>query len=311
MKKQVVLTVLVLIAFTASAPLMGQRPPDRPRGPYLGQTPPGLVPEPFAKDLIAAGDDAGCCGFALGGTVFLGQKFREGRCRTFIMRRGKDGWSAPELIPFWETMAHNGDFVISSDDKTMLYQVRTDPGSGPPSQIWRVEITESGWGERTPLPAPVNGQDFESYASDTTGGTLCFFSRRPGGKGRFDLYASALKAGGYADPVNLAALNSEYDEWDPFIAPDGSYLIFCSTRPGGLGRDDLYIAFRQADGEWSPAVNMGREVNSAGSENRPWASRDGRYFFFTSTRDGNRRTFWVQAGFLERFRAVDAGGRVI
>jgi hypothetical protein len=306
MKNRVVPVVLVFLAVAAGVQTAGQQPPVRPRGPYLGQTPPGLVPEPFAKDLITAGEDVGCCGFARGGTVFVGQEFREGRCRTFIMRQGKGGWSAPELIPFWETMAQNGDFVISSDDKTMLYQVRKDPGSGPTSQIWRVEITETGWGERSPFPAPVNGRDFESYASDTSGGTLYFFSLRPGGKGRFDLYSSDLKDGIYGDPVNLAALNSAYDEWDPFIAPDGSYLIFCSTKPEGLGRDDLYIAFRQPGGEWGPAVNMGSAVNSAGSENRPFVSRDGRYFFFTSTRNGSRDTFWVRAEFLKQFRKPSA-----
>lgn len=294
--------VLILLALAAGVQTAGQQPPARPRGPYLGQTPPGLVPVPFAKELIATGEDAGSCGFARGGTVFLGQRFREGRCRTFIMRLGKGGWSAPELIPFWETMAQNGDFVISSDDKTMLYQVRVDPGSGPLSQIWRVEITETGWGKPSPFPAPVNGRDFESYASDTSGGTLYFFSRRPGGKGRFDLYRSDLEDGIYGDPVNLATLNTPYDEWDPFVAPDGSFLIFCSTKPEGLGRDDLYITFRQARGEWGPAVNMGPEVNSAGSENRPSVSRDGKYFFFTSTRNGGRDTFWVRAEFLERFK---------
>lgn len=308
MKSRCVLPVLVLLAFAAAVHSTGQPTPARLRGPYLGQTPPGLVPEPFAPGVITTGEDEGSSGFARGGTVFLFQKFRQGRCRTFIMRRTDGGWQAPDLIPFWETMAHNGDFVISSDDKTMLYQVRTDPGSGPPSQIWRVEIAESGWGERRPFPAPVNGQYFESYASDTTGGTLYFFSRRPGGKGRFDLYMSDLNEGAYADPVNLAALNTSYDEWDPFVAPDGSFLIFCSTKPEGLGQDDLYIAFRQAGGEWGPAVNMGREVNSSGSENRPFVSRDGRYFFFTSTRNGSRDTFWVRAEFLDRFKK-QAGGR--
>jgi hypothetical protein len=302
MKNRGVPLVLVLLALAAGFRTAGQQPPDRPQGAYFGQTPPGLVPEPFAKDLITAGEDAGCCGFARGGTVFLCQKFREGRCRTFIMRRGKGGWSVPELVPFWETMAQNGDFVISSDDKTMLYQVRTDPGSGPLSQIWRVEITETGWGKPSPFPAPVNGQDFESYASDTSVGTLYFFSRRQGGKGRFDLYRSDLKDGVYGDPVNLAPLNTQYDEWDPFIASDGSFLIFCSTKPEGLGRDDLYITFRQSGGGWGPAVNMGPEVNSTGSENRPFVSRDGKYFFFTSTRNGRRDTYWVRTEFLDRFK---------
>jgi Tol biopolymer transport system component len=46
----------------------------------------------------------------------------------------------------------------------------------------------------------------------------------------------------------------------------------------------------------------GEEVNSAGSENRPCVTRDGKYFFFTSTRDGSRDVFWVDARYLDRFR---------
>jgi hypothetical protein len=304
MRDRRMLALLAFLALATGFEAAGRQPPTPGplRGPYLGQAPPGMTPAPFAPGLVTTGEDEGSSGFARGGTVFLFQKFREGRCRTFVMRRENGVWSAPELIPFWESMAENGDFVISSDDRTMLYQVRRDPGAGPPSQIWRVEITGSGWGERRPLPAPVNSQDFESYASDTSDGTLYFFSGRPGGKGRFDLYASAFRDGGYADPVNLEALNTAYDEWDPFVAPDESYLIFCSTRPEGLGRDDIYISFKGEDGRWGPPANLGPEINSAGSENRPWVSRDGKYFFFTSTRRGSREVFWVRAGYLDRFR---------
>jgi hypothetical protein len=82
------------------------------------------------------------------------------------------------------------------------------------------------------LPEPVNTPHFESYASDTAAGTLYFFSRRPGGKGRSDLWRCAGSGGKYAEAVNLEPLNTEYEEWDPFIAPDESYLIFCSTQGG-------------------------------------------------------------------------------
>jgi len=218
------------------------------------------------------------------------------------MRLRDGAWTAPELIPFWETMAENGDFVFSSDDKTMLYQVRTGVGPSTISHIWRAEVTETGWGEQTPLPEPVNTPHFESFASDTADGTLYFFSRRPGGKGRSDLWRCALSGRAYADAVNLESLNTEFEEWDPFVAPDESYVIFCSTKPGGLGRDDLYIAFKARDGSWGPPVNLGPEVNSSGSENRPWVSRDGKYFFFTSTRNGSRDTFWVKAEYLDRFK---------
>jgi len=302
MPKNLILSILAF--FISTIGLAPGDPQDFPRleGPYLGQRPPDLTPRLFAPGIITTGDEEGNCGFARNGLVFLFQKFRGGRCHTYIMRL-KDGfWTAPELIPFWETMAENGDFVFSSDDRTMLYQVRSKTATGAISHIWRAEVTDTGWGERSPFPEPINTPHFESFASDTAGGTLYFFSRRPGGKGRSDLYRCALADGKYGDAVNVSALNTEYDEWDPFVAPDESYLVFCSTMPGGLGRDDLYISFRAEDGNWGPPVNMGEEVNSSGSENRPCVTRDGRYFFFTSTRGGSRDTYWVRAEYLDRFR---------
>jgi hypothetical protein len=300
---------IAAFAFSIVAVIGGfaQNAQDRPAfprlaGPYLGQTPPGPTPRPFAPGIITTETEEGSSGFALNGTVFLFQKFLDHRCHTYIMRL-KDGvWSAPELIPFWETMAENGDFVVSSDDRTMLYQVRTGVGPATVSHIWRAEIAPAGWGDQTPLPEPVNTPFFESYASDTADGTLYFFSRRPGGKGGFDLYRSPRRGGGYADPINLETLNTAANEWDPFVAPDESYLLFCSTKPGGLGGDDIYISFRSSSGAWGAPVHLGDEVNSPGSENRPYVTLDGKYFFFTSTRNGSRDTFWVRARYLNQFR---------
>ncbi len=301
MKTRRVLSFVALLALACGIDASAQSFP-RLEGPYLGQKPPGPTPQPFAPGIVTTDGEEGCAGFAREGKVFVFQRFLDGRCHTYITRL-KDGvWTAPELIPFWETMAENGDFVFSSDDKTMLYQVRTKAATGPISHVWRAEVTDTGWGEQAPLPSPVNTQYFESYASDTTDGTLYFFSRRPGGKGQFDLYRSAFESGTYADPVNLGPLNTEFNEWDPFVAPDESYLIFCSMKPGGLGRDDLYISFKGTDGRWGPPVNLGEKINSPGSENRPCVTRDGKYFFFTSTRNGSRDVFWVEAGYFERFR---------
>jgi hypothetical protein len=301
MKAPSFMRLVVLLVLSAGAATPAQEFP-RLQGPYLGQDPPGMTPEVFAPGIISTREEEGGSGFAREGTAFLFQRFVEGRCHTYITRLRDGVWTKPELIPFWETMAANGDFVFSSDDRTMFYQVRTGTGPSTISHVWRAQVTDTGWGEQTPLPGPVNTPHFESFASDSAGGTLYFFSRRPEGKGRFDLWRCARSGGTYAEAVNLESLNTEYDEWDPFIAPDESYLIFCSTRPGGLGRDDLYISFRDRDGTWGPPVGLGPDVNSSGSENRPWVSRDGRYFFFTSTRDGSRDTFWVKAAYLERFR---------
>jgi hypothetical protein len=302
MGKARISAVLVTLALIVGIGASGRQGFPRLQGPYLGQKPPGMTPQPFAPGVITTDEEEGSSGFARNGTVFLFQKFLKNRCHTFITRHMNDAWTAPELVPFWETMVHNGDFVFSCDDRTLLYQVKSETEAGLVSNIWRVELTETGWGERNPLPPPVNTGYDESFASDAADGALYFFSRRAGGKGQSDLYMCPFKDGGYANAVNLESLNTEYHEWDPFIAPDKSYLLFCSTKPGGFGRDDIYVSFKGEDGRWGPSVNLGGEVNSPGSENRPYVTRDGRYFFFTSTRKGSRDVFWVRAEYLDRFR---------
>ena len=90
-----------------------------------------------------------------------------------------------------------------------------------------------------------------------------------------------------------------YDH-DPFIAPDGSYLIWCSDRPGVLGENDLFVSFRTEDGSWTAPLNLGEGVNTAADETRPYVTPDGRFLFFNSTVAGSRDIFWVDASvFLE------------
>jgi len=298
-------SLLLLVGFAlAVAPLAAEDPP-RLVGPYLGQEPPGTEPRLFAPGIIVDDSSEGSSGFALGGTVFLYQKFLDRRCHTYVMRLRDGRWTAPERIPFWETLVHNGDFAVSSDDKTLLYQVKTEVSGRLVSNIWRVEIEPDGWGERAALPAPVNTEHDESFASESLEKGLYFFSRRPGGLGGSDLYVSRPDRGTYSEPENLTALNTEHDEWDPFIAPDESYLIFGSTRPEGLGMDDLYVSFRDPDGRWSEPVSLGPSINSPRSENRPSVTADGKYLFFTSSRRGNRDVYWVSTKLLAGLRRPD------
>ena len=202
-----------------------------------------MTPRPFAPGIITTDDEEGSSGFARSGTVFLFQKFRDRRCHTYITRLVDGVWTAPELIPFWETMVHNGDFVISSDDRTMLYQVKKEADPLLRSDLWRAEITETGWREGTPLPSPVNTADNdESYASDTAAGDLYFFSNRPGGKGRFDLYACPFKDGAYGEAVNLEFPEHGISGMGPVRRPGRELSPLLLHQAGRVGRGrPLYL----------------------------------------------------------------------
>jgi len=65
-----------------------------------------------------------------------------------------------------------------------------------------------------------------------------------------------------------------------------------------MGKSDLYISLNRG-GQWRPPRNLGPVVNSAASEVCPTVSPDGRYLFFTSTREGGRpRIYQIDIGVL-------------
>ena len=96
-------------------------------------------------------------------------------------------------------------------------------------------------------------------------------------------------------------INTEHDEYDLFIAPDESYLIFSSDRPGGFGNVDLYISYKKGDGTWTEPKNMGRNINSGGAV-FPSVTDDGRFLFFQSRRGGNGDIYWVDAKIIEELK---------
>jgi hypothetical protein len=59
----------------------------------------------------------------------------------------------------------------------------------------------------------------------------------------------------------------------------------CSTRAGGYGAHDIWMA-RKEGGTWQPAENLGGTVNTYSNEQPCWVSADGRILVFTSDRAG-------------------------
>lgn len=122
-----------------------------------------------------------------------------------------------------------------------------------------------------------------------------------------DIYRSRFINGAYTIPENLGGkVNTHYWEGDVCVAPDESFLIVsCWKRPDSRGASDLYISFRDNNGEWSGLKNMGEPVNSDHEENCPTLSADEKYFFFNRrnaiTRESN--IYWVDAKIICEIKA--------
>jgi len=290
------------------------------RGPYMGQEA-ALAPEIFLPGKISSGADEGCSIFYGEARSFL---WRTDRSRDVLLMllEDRDGrWQPPRPVGLFEdgsdvqnfTLAPSGDLIYATSEKKVS-------GAGG-SNIWAVQFEAGEWQEPHLLSPSVNSDWNEVYASATRDGDLYFSRSNPADIDEVDLYYAASKNGSLETAVRLRSpLNSPSPDYDPFIAADGSYLIFSSRRLGGHGEGDLYISYRQEDGNWRAPHNLGPGINSSAEERNPSVTSDGLYFFFTSNRieeprlppgvpparsmpgNGSRDIYWIKAGFIESGR---------
>jgi len=103
-------------------------------------------------------------------------------------------------------------------------------------------------------------------------------------EGGCDIYRASYVSGEIFDVERIPNnLNSEKWDSQPSITCDGKVLFFSSTREGGYGGSDIYFSKLEDDGTWSYAENLGPLINSAGDEEAPFISSDGKTLYFTST----------------------------
>lgn len=278
-------------------------------GPYLGQRPPGMNPEVFALGIVSKGEYVLNAVFSPDGQEFYFSTLEQDKGYTINWMRQQGGvWTKSQIAPFSGQYSEADPFITPEGKKLFFPSNRPLTEGEEPLEkynIWLMEKTPSGWGDALCLDPPINTvEGMEIYPTVATDGTLYFSSDRKGGKGSSDIYTAEFRGGRYAQPKNLgSSINTEYREFDAFIAPDQSYLVFSSAgRPEGFGSSDLYISFRKGDKEWTPAKNLEKKFNTNASEFTPIVSPDGKYFFFTSTRLGQGDLFWVDARTLSTYR---------
>jgi len=132
----------------------------------------------------------------------------------------------------------------------------------------------------------INSTALEYLPSLTVDGNKMIFNRRINGDE--DFYESDKKNGQWQPAKPIAGkLNTNFNEGAQNISQDGEWLIFTGCNyPEGFGSCDLYISYKNKNGEWSEAENIGRNLNTDAWETAPSLSPDKRDLYFSSTRAG-------------------------
>ena len=192
-----------------------------------------------------------------------------------------------------------------SSDGLSLYFASNRPNSHEKENfdIYFVERThvDSVWSAAKNLGSPINTEGDEFYPAIAKSGNIYFTAVKEKDQGRDDIYMSKWNGDGYSEPQSLdTTINSKGYEYNCFIAPDESYIIFGGyQRSDGFGSGDLYKSTRKADGSWEVAKNMGDKINSSAMDYCPYVDSKGNLYF--TSRRSNPTTSEITNNFeLER-----------
>ncbi|WP_394974914.1 ankyrin repeat domain-containing protein [uncultured Croceitalea sp.] len=275
------------------------------KGPFMGQEPPGNTARVFASNFISTEEYEFGSVFNADGTEFYYGVDTGGKSEIRYAELKDNKWSSPRILLSHEEYGYNDPFL--SPDENRLYFISNQAMDGIGEQkdidIWYVNRTENGWSKPINAGPNINTSSEEYYISFTNKGTMYFATDAYSDESNknHDIYYSKFVNGEFQKAMRLGdAINTDAYEADVFVAPDETYLIFCAQRREGLGRGDLYISFKKADGSWSTAANMGNKINTEGHELCPFVTQDGKYFFYTSKQD----IYWISTEIIAELKAT-------
>lgn len=256
----------------------------------MGQQPPGMVAEPFAPGLISKK------GWELDGVFAPGMKEFY-----FALDRATDGESfKPRVIGFrqennvWKKYTEFrrfGEVVFSPDGNRMHmakgYKDRVGDRWSKPKSIGPM-FNRKDRGIMRLSASAKETYVFDDYKSGDV------------------IRISTIKDGVRQEPQKMGPeINTGKWTAHPFIAADESYLIWDSEREEGYGKTDIYISFKQKDGSWGSAINMGEGINSDKDDFYASVTPDGKYILFNRTISKeplNIDIYWVDAKIIDELR---------
>ena len=259
---------------------------------YFNQIPPGDTAKIFASGIISLDSrretkivfspDGRECLMAIG---------EAGTRKILYAKQDSLHWS--EFVPAdFITNDRAQEPFFSPDSHSVFFTSR--------AKIYLSTRINKAWTTPIKLGSPINSDSEEYHPTVSLNRTLYFCSKRDG---EYYIYRSKYESGKYSAIEKLdTTINSHYGAWDPYIAPDESYVIFTSVHPDGFGMQDQYISFYNINGTWSSPKNLGSSINTNKIEYGSYISPDKKYYFFSRPSgwkpNDSADIYWIKADFI-------------
>ncbi len=186
----------------------------------------------------------------------------------------------------------NEYFPSTTADESMIYFTRNTRGnediwvSSSQNNIWNIaKLVDEPLIEGDNTYVSINSDVNDGAHTISPSGKHLFFTscNRPNSFGSCDLFVAKKNGNEWGKPRMLPKnINTKAWETQPCISADGKTIYFVSNKEGGSGRGDIYSTQLNKDGTFSEPQNLGSEINTPGSEDKPFLHPDGTTLYFTS-----------------------------
>ena len=112
------------------------------------------------------------------------------------------------------------------------------------------------------------------------------FIRDSVGKSTINLFKASLVNGAWEIVSELPFNSANHNTGGPAVSLDGTRLYFSSNMEGSLGGSDIWYVTINTDGSYGSPVNLGKEINTEGSEMFPYISSKNTLYFSSNGHPG-------------------------
>lgn len=180
------------------------------------------------------------------------------------------------------------DYVpaISADESIMIFTSRRPGGASDDKyldnmffeDIYIARKNGDAWGYPQNI-TEINSISHDAAISVSPDGSLLFLYKD---EGSGDIYTSEYGSDGkWSVPKPFKEVNSKHRENHICSNFDETMMFFSSDRPGGKGKEDIYMIKKEGSG-WSKPELLPENINTEMDEDGPFMAHDGKTLYFSS-----------------------------
>ena len=308
--KKILIALIVVLPFYLSAQTLQNFPVLT--GEYLGQKTPDTIPEIFAKDIVSDstwyehsqlaispnGDEIYWSAFSKKYLLPDGK----GKSEVIFYSKVENGkWTKPTLAEFvTDYITYGNGSPVFSPDGNGIYFNSKRPGGLGGSDVWYVERENKKWSTPVNIGAPVNNENANWSPSFSNNETAYCVETDPNNPNpRPVRYVYRNKS--FVDSSIVKIHPDFYPYYSITVSQDEDYMIFSGYHYLGISALDLYICYKDEQGNWGYPIMLRDHISTETVERFPVVSPDGKFLFFMRE-DDTHNFYWVSTTIFDKYR---------